>query len=55
MKSYKKPEAEVLELKLTEYCELVNTSSYEIEGPAQGGDAGSTAGGIQQGSGIDDL
>ena len=55
MKSYKKPEAEMLNVQLAEYCELVNTSSYEIEGPAQGGEAGSTAGGIQQGSGIDDL
>jgi hypothetical protein len=55
MKSYKKPEAEMLNVQLAEYCELVNTSSYDFEGPAQGGEAGSTTGGIQSGSGVDDL
>ena len=55
MKSYKKPEAELINIQLSEYCELVNTSSYEIESPSEGGSAGGATGGMQQGSGIDDL
>ncbi len=55
MKSYKKPEAEMLNVQLAEYCDLINTSSYDVEDPSSQGGSGSAAGGIQQGSGQDDL
>lgn len=55
MKSYKKPEAEFLNIQLSEYCDIVATSSYEIDSSVEGGDAGSTSGGFQTGSDQDDL
>ena len=54
MKSYKKHEVELINIQLSEYCELV-TTSYEIDSPSEGGSAGGATGGMQQGSGIDDL
>ncbi len=55
MKSYKKPEAELINIQLSEYCDLVNTSSVTTESPSEGGSAGGTTGGFQQGSDFDDL
>ncbi len=55
MKSYKRPEAELINIQLSAFCESVNTSSYEIEAPSSGGSAGAVTDGMQQGSGIDDL
>ena len=55
MKSYKKPEAELINIRLSAFCESVNTSSYEIEAPSSGDSAGGATGGFQQGSGLVDL
>lgn len=55
MKSYKRPEAELINIQLSAFCGSVNISSYEIEAPSLGGLVGGATEGFQQSSGVDDL
>ncbi len=53
MKTYKTPEIELLNIKLSAYCELLNTSSFEIDNPSESG--GTVNGGFGQVEAEDDL
>ncbi len=54
MKQYIKPKAEIIDVLLSQYCSIVNTSSYEISDPSSS-TGGAPSGGIQQIEGADDL